>query len=152
MHATHSLFQATDWPMNPCKKIFGKSLSSSSIMEGTNRMRKNLDKRNPYNIWQQNFGCYDKASWFTRPSDFWLLPTPSISLGFMTPMAIINLPQIFYSCLILDSPFSIHAQIFVHFRDLQLPCKLFLAPLAPLIPSLHMLLDSHMDSWFISAS
>jgi hypothetical protein len=146
MHATHSLFQATSWPMNPFEKLFGKSLSSSLIMEGTNHMRKNF-----HNIWQQNFGCCDRASWLTWPSNFWFSPTLSISPRFMTPMPITNLPQNFYSCLILDTPSQFMHKFSFAFQDLQLPCRL-LAPLGPLIPSLHMLPKSHVDSWFISAS
>jgi hypothetical protein len=61
------LSPVTSWPMIPFEKFFGKSLSSSSIMEETNHMRKNLD-----NILQQNFGCCDRVSWLTLPLDFWL--------------------------------------------------------------------------------
>jgi hypothetical protein len=49
-------------------------------------------------------------------------------------------------------PFNSCTNFCLHFWDLQLPCRFLLAPLGPLIPSLHMLLDSHVDSWFISAS
>ncbi len=143
MHAIYCLFQATNWPMNPFEKLFGKSLSSSLIMEGTNNMRKNLD-----NIWQQNFGCCDRASWFSLPSNFWLLPTLLICLGFVTPMPITNLilPYSWFP------PLNSCTNFCLQFWDLQLPCKLLLAPLGPLIPSLHMLPNSHVDSWFISTS
>jgi hypothetical protein len=143
MHATHSLFQATNWPMNPFEKLFGKSLSSSSIMEGTIHMRKNLD-----NIWQQNFGCCDKASWLSLLSDFWLSPTLSISLGFVTPMPITSL----ILALFLIPPFQfMHKFLFALLgpsSSMEIPS----CTLGPLIPNLHMLLDSHVDSWFISAS
>jgi len=43
MHATQSLFQVTSQPMNPSKKLVGKNLSSSSVMEGTDHLKKNLN-------------------------------------------------------------------------------------------------------------
>jgi len=56
---------------------------------------------------------------FQLAPDSWLLP-------------IINLPQIFYSCLILDSPLSIHAQFFVcTFGILNFHANSFLHPWDP---------------------
>jgi len=67
------------------------------------------------------------------------------------PCQLLICPKIFILALFLIPPLNSCTNFRSHFQDLQLPCRL-LAPLGPLIPSLHMLPKSHVDSWFISAS